>query len=231
MAKLVLRPRRRSHLAQSTMNTPTLLAIDSSTDVLCLAACAGDRAAFWYGAGGAQASAVLLGHAHELMAQVGAPLASLDAVAFGRGPGAFTGLRTACAAAQGLAFGVDCAVLPIDSLMLVAQAAAQQSDKLAGGDFARPCIVGVAMDARMGELYAGVYARTAGRWQAVQEPCLTKPDEWALFWQVQTEKMQAEKQLQEPTQAPPLIWLAGSGLALLPPAALAASTVVHTAER
>jgi tRNA threonylcarbamoyladenosine biosynthesis protein TsaB len=199
------------------MPAPTLLAIDCSTEALCLGACAGGRAAHWHGTGGAQASAVLLARAQELMAEVGAPLASLDAVAFARGPGAFTGLRTACATAQGLAFGVDCPVLPIDSLMIVAQAAAQQL--LASESAVAPILVGVAMDARMGELYAGVYAGQPGGWHVIEQPCLTTPTVWAQRWQAQTVN-----------QGQPLAVLTGSGLGLLQAASAVPGMVVNTSD-
>lgn len=156
---------------------PVLLAIDSSTETLCLAACAGGREVMWHGVGGAQASAVLLSRARTLLAQLDAGLGQLDAVAFARGPGAFTGLRTACASAQGLAFGIGCGVLPLDSLLIVAQAA---SRKLA-------CThnqgnVGVVMDARMGELYAGLYRQASSGWDELQPPMLVTPQALADRW-------------------------------------------------
>ena len=79
----------------------------------------------------------------------------LDAIAFGAGPGAFTGLRTACSVAQGLAFGATLPVLAVDSLMVVAEAAREAAD---AGDGSGPFDVHVAMDARMDEIYAAAYA-------------------------------------------------------------------------
>ena len=81
------------------------LAFDTSTDVLSLAVGQGDQTWSQTLPGGAQASATLIPAVMDLLAQAGMPMASLDAIVFGRGPGSFTGLRTACSVAQGLALG------------------------------------------------------------------------------------------------------------------------------
>ena len=121
---------------------------------------AGERV--WTGPGGAAASATLLPQAQVLLGELGLAWRDLAAVAFGAGPGAFTGLRTACAVAQGLAFGAGCPVIPVDSLAIVAEGA--------GADPARP--LWVAMDARMDEVYAAEYLQIDGDWVTQTPPAL-----------------------------------------------------------
>ncbi len=139
-----------------------LLAFDSSTETLALAALGPTGAFTLHAPGGAAASATLLPLALQVLAQAGLQLGDLAAIAFGSGPGAFTGLRTACAVAQGLGLGLGVPLLPVDSLLLVAEDARLQ--RLQEGlrlDDESGCEVAVAMDARMNEVYAGRY-----RWQA-----------------------------------------------------------------
>ena len=152
---------------------PSLLALDSSTDTMALALVAQGQTRVFEAQGGAQASARMLPEVKALLAGAGIAMADLDAIAFGQGPGAFTGLRTACAVAQGLAFGLDRPVLAIDSLMLVAEDARAQG---AGDD------LWVAMDARIGEIYAARYRWTDGAWGAVEAPALYKPEVLAAHW-------------------------------------------------
>ena len=82
-----------------------LLAFDTSTDTLSIAAARDGTVWQHTGPGGAQASATLIPAVVQLLERAGLDFSSLDAIAFGRGPGSFTGLRTACAVAQGLALG------------------------------------------------------------------------------------------------------------------------------
>src|SRR3989344_4098058 len=104
-----------------------LLAFDTSTDTLSIAVQHGDAVWQHTGPGGAQASATLIPTVRSLMAQAGLSFDTLEAIVFGRGPGSFTGLRTACAVAQGLAFGArggqGVPVLPVDTLLAVAEEA------------------------------------------------------------------------------------------------------------
>ena len=126
-------------------------------------------------AGGARASARLIPAIKDLMREAGCAWKNLDAIAFGRGPGAFTGIRTACSVAQGLAFGADKPVLALDTLMAVAQNALFILSTT-GAALETPTCVWVAMDARMDEIYAGHYRCEAGRWQTLVEPHLTSPE-------------------------------------------------------
>src|SRR5437762_12159574 len=127
----------------------TLLAFDTATQRMSVALAA--RGSVWVheSDGGAQASAALIPAILALLTQAGVALRDLDAIAFGRGPGAFTGLRTACSVAQGLAYGAGKPVLPIDTLLAVAE------DARAGRAAVR---VWAVMDARMDEIYAAQYA-------------------------------------------------------------------------
>lgn len=152
-----------------------LLALDSSTESMALALSGPQGSWYFECAGGAQASARLVPELMALLTGAGLRLADVDAIAFGSGPGAFTGLRTACAVAQGLAFGAAKPVLSLDSLMLVAEDARQQ----AGGTLDR---VWVAMDARMGEIYAGAYAHDGRHWRVESAPALYSPAALLAQW-------------------------------------------------
>jgi tRNA threonylcarbamoyladenosine biosynthesis protein TsaB len=147
--------------------TNRLLAFDTSTEAMAVAVRGpgGDHAALL--PGGARASAGLLPAIHALLAEAGLRLADIDAIAFGQGPGAFTGLRTSCAVAQGLGFGLDRPLLALDSLLLVAEDARLQVAAQASS-----FEVGVAMDARMDEVYAGRYRWALGHWHSITAPAL-----------------------------------------------------------
>jgi tRNA threonylcarbamoyladenosine biosynthesis protein TsaB len=146
------------------------LAFDTSTDTMAVAAGHGERVAAIDAPGGALASAKLITTAITQLAAVGLSLRELDVVAFGRGPGAFTGLRTACAVAQGIALGAGIPLLPIDSLLIVADDAWHQCR-----DMPAQADVHVMVDARMGEVYAAVYRRRDGHWHVLQAPRLCDP--------------------------------------------------------
>ncbi|MDP1898883.1 MAG: tRNA (adenosine(37)-N6)-threonylcarbamoyltransferase complex dimerization subunit type 1 TsaB [Rubrivivax sp.] len=143
-----------------------VLAFDTSTERLAVGVHARGESFVVDAEGGAAASTTLLPHIAALLARAGLAYADLDFIAFGRGPGAFTGLRTACAVAQGLGLGLGRPVLPIDSLLIVAEDARAQAGA------ARVFEVGVAMDARMSEAYAGRYRWRGGQWQVLQPPGL-----------------------------------------------------------
>jgi len=163
--------------------TTSLLAFDTATEHLSVALAHRGEVFAHEGAGGALASAGLIPAIFALLAQAGVTLRELDAIAFGRGPGAFTGLRTACAVAQGLAFGAARPVLAIDTLLAVAEEARASES--------RAQRVWVAMDARMNEVYAAHYAFDGGRWSTLDAPMLTTAAWLNARWDAQPPELVA----------------------------------------
>lgn len=113
----------------------------------------------------------LLPMVHALMAEAGIDFAALDAIAFGRGPGSFTGLRIAAGVAQGLAFGADVPVVPVSTLAALALQAARLHD-----------VSGIAalLDARIGEVYWGWFKVDGTRVMPLMEEGLCAPDAVSL---------------------------------------------------
>ena len=112
----------------------------------------------------------------QILGQAGLTLSDLDAIAFGRGPGSFTGLRISAGVVQGLAFGADLPVIPISTLAALSLEGFQKTGKnnwLA------------ALDARMGEIYMGGYSvnKVAGRYEieSLINECVAKPAALSAF--------------------------------------------------
>jgi tRNA threonylcarbamoyladenosine biosynthesis protein TsaB len=158
----------------STAHGATLLALDTSTERISIALAVGSREWLHEAAGGAAASTLVLPAIAELLQRAGITVHALDAIAFGRGPGAFTGVRTACSVVQGLAFGAKKPVLPLDTLQVVAEDARLQ---LGVAD------IWVAMDARMEEVYAAHYVHVGARWQMRSPPALYTIESLNARWQ------------------------------------------------
>ncbi len=133
---------------------------------------------------------LILAMVDGVLAQAGLGLNDLDAIAFGRGPGAFTGVRIAAGVTQGLALGAGLPVIPLSTLATLAQGAI---DKSAGSGFGRPqgarrvgatdgahhksATLLPAIDARMGEIYWATYASAQdGLVRLVSEEQVTSPD-------------------------------------------------------
>ncbi len=112
---------------------------------------------------GQKHSEVLLEMLDALLKDAGVKIKQVDGIAFGKGPGSFTGVRIACGVAQGLALGAEVNVAGVCTLQALAEATGKDR-------------VIAAIDARMGELYLAAYERRNGEWTAVIEPCLCKAE-------------------------------------------------------
>ncbi len=157
-----------------------LISLDTATEVVHLALSQGERVWTRAEGGGAQASSSTLPALQALLAEAGLNWSDVQAIGFGQGPGAFTGLRTACAIAQGLALGLALPVLALDTLMAVAESARRQSPALAQAlaGTSDP-VLWVLQDARMSEVYAAPYRWTDTGWQALAAPVLWSLGHWS----------------------------------------------------
>jgi len=113
---------------------------------------------------GQKHSEVLIAMLDALIKDAGIRIKQVDGIAFGKGPGSFTGVRIACGVAQGLALGAGVKVVGVCTLQALAEAAGK--DKVIA-----------ALDARMGELYLAAYEKRDGAWVTVIEPCLCKAED------------------------------------------------------
>ncbi len=146
-----------------------LLALDTATEACSVALCV-DAAVYtrWVEAPREHGDR-LLGMIDEVLAESGLAAGELDALAFGRGPGAFTGVRIAVSAVQGIAYGLDRPVVPVSDLAALAQRAHRENGAQA---------VLAAIDARMGEVYWGAYRLDDdGLMSALQEETVAPPEQ------------------------------------------------------
>ena len=145
-----------------------LLALDTSTEFLSLALQVDDKKgcdktyAHHLHAGQA-ASQLVLPQIQALLDAANVKLSDLDGIAFGAGPGAFTGVRVACGVAQGLGFGANLPVVGVNTLMALAQASGQER-------------VIACLDARMGEIYHAAFVRENGVWIELSATTVCKPE-------------------------------------------------------
>lgn len=127
-----------------------LLALDSSTDACSAAVWMDDAVIERFELAPRRHTQLLLPMAYELLAEAGVSLRQLDGIAFGHGPGSFTGIRITVGLVQGLAMGLDCPVHGISTLAALATRCMRLNDAER---------VAVAMDARMNQVYWGQYQK------------------------------------------------------------------------
>lgn len=143
-----------------------LIAFDTATE-WCTAALWQDGALAWQEErAGQRHSELLVPMVTDLLAQAGLKLNQLDGLAYGMGPGSFTGLRIACGVAQGLALGGGMPVLGVSTL----EALAEEAWASRGADRVLACL-----DARMHEVYAGLYQRLETGWACQAGPMVCPP--------------------------------------------------------
>jgi tRNA threonylcarbamoyladenosine biosynthesis protein TsaB len=144
----------------------TILAIETSTELCSVALASAHDVRVAEEHTGAQSSTRVLPMVQSLLAQTNITLRDLSAIAFGAGPGSFTGIRTACALAQGLAFGADLPIISVDTLLACAERAYRETGLSK---------ILVTLDARMGEVYWGEYFFDTDAWQVLTPPSVSPP--------------------------------------------------------
>lgn len=155
----------------------TILAIDSTTEACSVALINGQEVQSLYELAPREHSQRLLPMVDQLLAQADISLSQLDAIAFGRGPGSFTGLRICVGLVQGLAFGADLPVIAISSLAALAQTAVDE------GLTTTQQVIAAAIDARMDEIYWQCFRQQQGLVVAVDDTLneqLTTPEQLIL---------------------------------------------------
>ncbi len=139
-----------------------ILAFDTSTEYLSIALWRDGEVTARDQLAGQMHSSLILPQLKEMLVETGLDLQDFDGIAFGAGPGSFTGLRIGCGVAQGLAFGAGLPVLGVSTLL--ALAAGSDQDKVIA-----------CLDARMGEVYHAAYVRQGDGWATVHTPGLYAP--------------------------------------------------------
>lgn len=147
---------------------PRILALDTATEACSVALVDGSRRFSRSLFAPREHAARVLDMVAEVLAESGLALADMDALAFGRGPGGFTGVRIATSVVQGLAYAANKPVVPVSTLRALAQGLAREQGVRA---------VLAAIDARMGEVYAARFAQDEnGLMQAVDAERVCPPE-------------------------------------------------------
>ena len=145
-----------------------LLALETATEACSVAVLVGGEARERFEIAPRRHAELALPWAGQLLAEAGVARSQLDAIAVGRGPGAFTGVRLAIAIAQGIALALDRPLLPVSTLAALAMRAPGEGDVLS------------AIDARMGEIYAATFRREGEGVVATGDEVVVAPAAYAL---------------------------------------------------
>jgi len=146
-----------------------ILALDTATEACSAALYIDGEVTQQYKVAPREHSHLILKMIESLLQKVGLNVEDLDAIAFGRGPGAFMGIRIATGVVQGISFAHDIPVIPVSNLMAIAQVAFEETGATQ---------ILSAIDARMGEVYWAALERDdSGIWHSVIDECVSKPDQ------------------------------------------------------
>ena len=144
-----------------------LLAIDTSTDFCSVAASRGEALYSRHERAGQRQAETILGMVDKVLVEARIDLTQIDGIAYGAGPGSFTGLRIAAGVTQGLALARGVGVIGVGSLLALSEEAGKDG---AGGRMI------ACLDAHMGEVYHAAYRRAGAGWEEVSAPGLYRPE-------------------------------------------------------
>ena len=196
-----------------------ILALDTATEACSAALLLDDQLIERYTFAPREHNRLILPMIDTVLAEAGLEITQLDALAFGRGPGSFTGVRIAAGVAQGIAFGADLPLVPISTLAALAEESLAET----GADYAYPCI-----DARMNEVYwavyhrggAGAYAELVGEEAVLSAEQVTFPENalgvgtgsgWATYGAILTQRLDGRVKTVLEGRFPRAGWIAKLG--------------------
>lgn len=191
-----------STILESINSAPAILALDTSTEACSVALCYQDNIYSDFTLSNRDHAQQILPMIDRLLKQANCQLNQIDAIAFAQGPGSFTGIRIGVAIAQGLGFGLNKPLIPVSTLLILAQGAYRLTGKTH---------VLSAIDARMNEIYFGAFSLGENEtWHSIIPACVIAPE--LAFAQLQlTKELIQEDRLNSPFWA-----YAGTGFETYP---------------
>src|SRR6266850_2373631 len=148
-----------------------LLAIDTSTDFCSVAASRGEALFARHERAGQRHAERILDMVDQVLVEARLEFAQVQGIAYGAGPGSFTGLRIAAGVTQGLALARGIGVVGIGTLLALAEEAAEEAAEAAAGSRIIACV-----DAHKGEVYHAAYRRAGAGWEEVSAPGVYRPE-------------------------------------------------------